>query len=71
MGRSRRRLTLLDHLLVAGSIAGGTYLILGRTGMHHTATILLGVLAGGMYFGRRLRLPHLRTPITWRRGRGR
>jgi hypothetical protein len=69
--RRTRTSKLPDRLMVAGIIAGSIYLLAGLTGMHMNARIMLGVLAGGMYLGRTVRLPHLRSPITWRKGRGR
>jgi hypothetical protein len=70
-GRATRgRLKPLDRFLVAGCVAGAVYLVaLYLLRVHGDVAVMLGVLGGGFALGRVTRLPHLRSPITWRRGR--
>lgn len=68
--RRNGRLNAFDRLLIAGCMAGATYLVaLYLLRVHGSVAVTLGVLGGGFALGRVTRLPHLRSPIAWRKGR--
>lgn len=61
---------MIDRLLIAGCVGGGVYLVaLYLLHVHGNVAVMLGVVGGGFALGRVTRLPHLRSPIAWRRGR--
>jgi hypothetical protein len=66
----RGRLKAFDRLLIAGCMAGAAYLVAANMiWVHGEVAVMLGVLGGGFALGRITRLPSLRSPIVWRRGR--
>jgi hypothetical protein len=68
--RRRVRYKLIDRLLLAGIVAGAVYLVVHHLlGASEHAAVLLGVLALGFALGRVVRVPYLRSPVVWRRGR--
>lgn len=63
---SRRRYTLLDHLMLAGIVGMGVCLILHSVLIVPVpAAAVAGVLSAGYYLGSAVRPPR----IGWRRGR--